>query len=703
MDTYYARSKFNRPVCEWQDIYSHLQNVATQSSIWASKFSSTNWAWNAGWLHDIGKMSNNFQEYLLFSTQSLPHVRVNHSAAGATYAETKLPGSGRVLAYLCAGHHAGLADYSGDGKGSLIERLKEGDTLLKSVGDLSLIQEQIRNLIPPPFVNEKNFHFWIRMLFSCLVDADRLDAEQFSTPHKLRYRDHFPDISTLLLDFNQYMNCFQVNNKINKIRADVLQRCRNVSQQKPGMYSLNVPTGGGKTLSGMAFALEHCVQHSKNRVIYVAPYTTIIEQTASIFKGISKNWSRGVIEHHCNLDPVESDEVEQLAIENWDAPVVITTNVQFFESLLSDSTTRCRKLHNIVNSVVILDEAQLIPPEKLSACVHVMNELVSNYGVTFLLSTATQPVLPNLLPATEIVQNVESLHRKLRRIHVDIQPQSIPVNWSNLAWELKKYSQVLCVLNTREDCYKLWEQLKIISSEDEIPFHLSTLLCGAHRSDYIHQIKQRLQAGQSVRVISTQLIEAGVDVDFPVVYRAFAGLDSIIQSGGRCNREGKADSGLVKVFNPPTPILIGLLGKARNTMLSIFHKIKDDILNPNSFRDYYNSFYSRLLNTGEEFLGLLTVNSSGGIQFRTVGTKFKLIDEETRPVLVPYKQGQELIDQLKASGMTRELSRKLQRYTVSLRPNLIAKNQSFLSPIGEDYLVWVGPRAEQIDVNIFEG
>jgi CRISPR-associated endonuclease/helicase Cas3 len=244
--------------------------------------------------------------------------------------------------------------------------------------------------------------------------------------------------------------------------------------------------------------------------------------------------------------------------------------------------------------------------------------------------------------------------------------------------------------------------LKTILPSSEAPIHLSTLLCGAHRHDYILQIKRALKAGQTMRVISTQLIEAGVDVDFPVVYRAFAGLDSIIQVGGRCNREGKLDMGLVKVFVPPTDVLVGLLGLGRNALISIYSKIKDDILNPNAFKQYFSSFYSRLRATGEDFLQKLQVNEVGGIQFRTVGRTFRLIEEDTRPVLIPYKQGQELIDQLKISGMTRDLSRKLQRYTVSLRVGLISKHQSNLMPITEDYFVWVGPSEESIDVNIFE-
>jgi CRISPR-associated endonuclease/helicase Cas3 len=337
---------------------------------------------------------------------------------------------------------------------------------------------------------------------------------------------------------------------VNVIRKEVLTACREAARDAAGLYSLTVPTGGGKTLSGLAFALEHAVRHGKSRIVYVIAYTSIIEQTAQVLSEIFG--PENVVEHHSNLAPERETERSRLASENWDAPILVTTNVQFFESLYAARSSRCRKLHNLVNSVVILDEAQLLPPELLTPCVDVLNHLTRHYGVTVLLSTATQPALPGLDPAREIVPDKIRLYETLKRTEIRF-PDSLqePTDWETVAEELRRHEQALCVVNTRRDCYDLFRLMP------EGTIHLSALMCGEHRSQVIAEIKRHLKEGAPCRVISTQLVEGGVDLDFPVVYRALAGLDSIAQAAGRCNREGRLNAegrlGVVRVFVPPKP------------------------------------------------------------------------------------------------------------------------------------------------------
>jgi len=326
--------------------------------------------------------------------------------------------------------------------------------------------------------------------------------------------------------------------------------------EPPGIYTLTVPTGGGKTLSSMGFALNHAVKYGKHRVIYVIPYTSIIEQTADQFRAI---FGEAVIEHHSNLD--STDEAKEnarsrLACENWDAPVIVTTTVQFFESLFASRTSRCRKLHNIVNSVVILDEAQLLPPDFLAPILEALKELQKNYGVTVVFCTATQPALgphktmdfdfKGIDGMKEIMDDPAMLHKALKRTEIRQVRNLEPLTWDDVAGEITNNESVLCIVNRRDDARTLWELLP------EGSIHLSALMCGAHRVRKIKEIKERLRNGVPTRVVSTQLVETGVDVDFPVVYRAMAGLDSIAQAAGRCNREGLRAKGKVFVFTPPS-------------------------------------------------------------------------------------------------------------------------------------------------------
>ena len=456
-----------------------------------------------------------------------------------------------------------------------------------------------------------------------------------------------------------------VKSPVNVIRAEIRRACELKADSPKGIFSLTVPTGGGKTLSAMAFAMRHAQINGQKRIIYVIPYTSIIEQTGRTLKEIFGQGN--VIEHHSNINPESEALRSQLASENWDAPIIVTTNVQFFESLYAAKPGRCRKLHNIVNSVVILDEAQMLPPKLLLPCVTAMNELVRNYGVSIILSTATQPSPPNIDPVTEIIPQDLNLYDRLKRTKITF-PSSInePTSWQSLADQLKQYSQVLCIVNTRRDCYDLFNLMP------EGTIHLSALMCGAHRLKTIECIRERLRAGTSIRVISTQLVEAGVDIDFPVVYRALAGLDSIAQSAGRCNREGKLNEkgkvGEVCVFVPPKPSPQGLLRKGEDTTKEIYElEINPD--NPEAFTRYFRLFYSRVNDMGSQFSDLLQkdVNPHIFVQFRTAAERFKLIDDKfQRPVIVRYEGSEDWIKKLRHIGPTREIMRYLQRYTVNI-------------------------------------
>jgi len=688
---FYAHSLEGQPLDKWQPLYVHLKEVAVLASRFAKEFGSSDWAWNAGMLHDFGKAADEFQAYLRREN----HIddngydltrrgRVNHSSAGAALAEelhnqSDLP-FGRVLSYLIAGHHAGLPDYHtcDGGMGALQKRLEEGRADLKRLYRAATELEPAQRALPklPRFVKNENFHFWLRMIFSCLADADFLDTEAFMQPERVRHRAGNCDLTKLKAALDRHMAAMKSDcddTPVNRARHEILTTCRTAARQAPGLFTLTVPTGGGKTLSAMSFALDHAIQHGKRRVIYVIPYTSIIEQTASTLAEIFG--PKNVVEHHSNLDPQRETLRTRLASENWDAPVIITTNVQFFESIFAARSSRCRKLHNIINSVVILDEAQLVPPNKLTPCVAAINELTRNYRVTVVLSTATQPALPNLNSPHEITPETLNLYDRLKRTDIAM-PESLDTRttWEDLALQLQQHDQVLCIVNTRRNCYDLFQLMP------EGTIHLSALMCGQHRSKVIQSIKDRLNRGETLRVVSTQLVEAGVDIDFPVVYRALAGLDSIAQAAGRCNREGKMPkNGKVVVFTPPKSVPRGLLHKGENTTKELYALSGFDPQTPESYTQYFDLFYSKVNDTGADYLNRLTPSDSKvlDVAFRSVADDFRLIDDQAqRPVFVRYGKGEMLIQELRKTGPYRNLMRQLQRYTVNLSVWLVEKLQN---------------------------
>lgn len=682
----------------------HLHEVGELAADFAQHF-GTDWARLAGRWHDLGKYRPRFQKYirLVSGFEADAHIKgesgkAPHSTAGAVLAcehfeKAGFGNAGRVLAYLIAGHHAGLANWF-DGLNPRLDLPASRDELDEALAenpptellDAGNFKPDLR-AIPG---GKNGFSLWIRMLFSALVDADFLDTERYMNPDKFAQRNTWPALAELAPLFDTHMADLAAKTQltpVNVLRAGILAECREAARREPGLFSLTVPTGGGKTLSAMAFALEHARAHGKRRVIYVIPYTSIIEQTADIFRSI---FGEAVIEHHSNAEsePGQETSASRLACENWDAPIIVTTNVQFFESLFAARTSRCRKLHNLVDSVVILDEAQLLPPEFLQPILDVLNLLSSHYGVTVVLSTATQPALSTreyfdarqnlrgLDNVREIISDPDAFYNALERVHVRLPADwHTPTDWPNLAAELTAHDSALAIVNTRKDARALWEQMP------QGTLHLSALMCGAHRSQIIATIRTRLKGGVSTRVVSTQLIEAGVDVDFPVVYRALAGLDSIAQAAGRCNREGRQEGkGKVVVFVPPKPAPPGLLRKGEDACRNVLHGVTEQPL----ARVRFAAYFERLFRACEldakdicEDLFMAHDKLDGrelAVNFRSAAEKFKLIaDEDSAPIIVLYRgaDGQDdSIDKwvatLRKEKPQRWLMRKLQRYTVNL-------------------------------------
>ncbi|MFH1856103.1 MAG: CRISPR-associated helicase Cas3' [Candidatus Omnitrophota bacterium] len=699
---------------EWQthDLARHLSDTAVKAKEFAQLFKNSDWVETAALWHDLGKFLPAWQAYIRKQTgyDEEAHIegyggRPNHSTAGAvlSFERFKLHPIARVLAYIIAGHHAGLPDWNPDPAtgGDLVNRLYQnpldGKIDLREINQIKLADEAkfyITESLPKSAplginsredmgYNREHFHLWVRMLFSCLVDADFLDTEGFMTPENASKRGQFPSIEKLSDRFTHYMEKKQRNSPetpINLLRREIFKQCRDKAELSPGFFSLTVPTGGGKTLSSMAFALKHALKHDKQRIIMAIPYTSIIEQTASVYRDVFGD--EAVLEHHSNIDPDKEDHKSRLASENWDAPVIVTTNVQLFESLFASRASHCRKLHNIVNSIIILDEAQMFPPEYLKPVLSVLRGLVERFGVTVILCTATQPslngkigsgqaVFEGLPEATEIIDNPSKYFESLKRVEITLPEIMSPIDWQTVANDLIKYEQALCVVNTRKDCRDLHKLMP------EGTIHLSANMCGEERSEIIAEIKEKLKNGEPIKVISTQLVEAGVDIDFPVVYRALAGIDSIAQAAGRCNREGSLNTegclGKVVVFVPPKPAPVGLLRKGEDAAKGIIRGQTKLEMTPKLFKQYFKSFYGAVNDFDKpKFIERLVRGvPECAFQFRTFARNFKLIDDTVQRGIIIWYEGKsrnslELIDLLRRNGPEPWLLRKFQRFIVNV-------------------------------------
>lgn len=688
---YFAHSLEGVPdTTEWERLEDHLRRVASTARGFAEAFDSGDWGYLAGLWHDLGKYTQEFQARL----RGEP-IAVTHSTAGARHAWDVDRRRGTLLAFAIAGHHAGLANLSRRSSSKpttpLEDRLKNPEDI---VVDWDAIPKDIRDArVPdlPTYLGQRDekgvrrTEFFIRFLFSTLVDADRLNSELFTSPDRAALRSRHDSIEMLCDRLDTYIDkkvgtlpVALRDTPVNRVRAEVLEGCRAQAVRARGLYSLTVPTGGGKTLSAMSFALRHAVHHGLRRIIVVIPYTSIIEQNAGVYAealGIEH-----VLEHHSTLDPerVRGEKGEELttrnelAAENWDAPVVVTTTVQFFESLFSNRPGACRKLHNIAQSMLLFDEVQTLPPGFLVSILDGLRQLVAHYGCTAMLATATPPALKarenftiGLEGVEEIVPDPVKMARDLRRvIYRWPKPDDNPVEWETLAEELAGHEQVLAVVHRRRDARELAELLRQRVEPDAI-HHMSALMCPAHRKAVLKIAKQRLKEQRPCRLVSTQLVEAGVDIDFPIVYRALGGLDSIVQAAGRCNREGRNQRGEVVVFRAPTQPPPGVQCQALDVTLSLLRETQNglDADNPEVFQKYFSRLY-----TG----AILDVKSiereRQSFNFATVSQKFRLIEDAFQhAVVVPYGDAADRLRQLEDRfGSMRDKYRALQPYTVQI-------------------------------------
>jgi len=531
--------------------------------------------------------------------------------------------------------------------------------------------------------------FFTRMLYSVLVDADFQETEEYMNGKKPR--GEHDSIKELSNKFNLFLQRFDnPESDINKKRTETLKACVEKSSEKQGFYTLTVPTGGGKTLASMAFALNHAVAHGLKRIIYVIPFTSIIEQNAAVFKDCLGE--ENVLEHHSNFDwsrkrDVESPDDEtnnvldklKLASENWDIPIVVTTNVQFFESLFANRSSRCRKLHNLAKSVIIFDEVQMLPREYLDPCMLAVKELVQNYGASTVFCTATQPSLGDRLPGvefSELAPDPQALFNFYKRVQI----KNIgKVPDAELLEMMNAHEQALCIVNTRKHAKGLFDDLA-----GEGRFHLSTLMCPTHRKETLIKIRELLKSSQPCRVVSTQVMEAGIDVDFPVGYRALAGLDSIIQAAGRVNREGKNTNGDMFVFDPETPFIKKtpiFIKQGASVAESILRDFSDDPMSIQAINAYFKMLNNLQDKNAFDVKRILPYFDNGtgelDFDFKTAAENFNLIENNTVAVVIPYNDdAKKLLEQARYHPFPFKFARQLQMYTVNIYQNEFEALQS---------------------------
>ncbi len=659
-----------------QTVKAHLEKTAELSEGFAAAFGAAECGRLVGLIHDIGKYSRPFQRRIA-DPEHAP--RTDHSTAGALEAwQQKLA----PAAFAVAGHHTGLPDYGS--RQDTADKSTLAGRLRRQVPDCSAWQQEVTlpQVSMPSYLGQDDFtdSFFTRMLYSCLVDADFLDTEAFMQGHQPR--GEYAPLSVLLdrltAKTDRWLNA-DTGSVLNRSRNDILRACIDHGKQWPcGLYTLTVPTGGGKTTSSLAFALHHAVANQMQRVIYVIPYTSIIDQTVDVFQGILGE--ENVLGHYGEAafrqkepEDLTPEEYRQLlAAENWDAPLIVTTAVQFFESLYGNRSSRCRKLHNIANSVVIFDEAQTLPLPYLRPCAAAIAQLVEHYGVTAVLCTATQPALGSLfaelapgLQIQEICPGGAALYLTLRRNHVkDLGSLSVEA----LTLRLCAHQQVLCVVNRRKTAQQIYTGLP----KDGGSFCLTTLLCAADRRAKLVEIRERLKAGLPCRVVSTSLIEAGVDVDFPVAYREVAGLDSLLQTAGRCNREGRETD--------PTrrPVYLFVLEdvvppkmlEPQITALRAAQRECGELDLPDAIAYYFQTLYRVKGAEAMDKKRIMDAFLRGweGVQFpfAAVARAFELIESPTRTVYLPVDAGNPLCKQLQAGQRSRTLYRKLGPYSVEV-------------------------------------
>lgn len=772
---------------QWQTLPEHLFGVAALALLFADKLKLGKLGELLGLLHDLGKYSQAFQAYLKSATGALNQDededwvdaarlkgKVDHSTAGAQMAWHALSDKGQaafvaaqVVALCVASHHSGLidciaADEARFGEDTFTKRMnkagekthldeahREADPAFLArcaelladpelVDDLSRVLGSVGQTNRAfagtgPQVTFQQLGLVVRFLFSCLVDADRINSADFEYPRAARSRPAggYTGWPTLLLRLEGDLSARTSVRAIDTLRREISEHCKEAASRPRGIYTLTVPTGGGKTLASLRFALHHAEQRKLDRIVYVVPFTSIIDQNAQVVRSILEPASapsehgRVVLEHHGSVTPERQTWREKMLCENWDAPVVYTTMVQFLEALFGGGTRGARRMHQLANAVLVFDEVQALPIK----CVHLFNNAVNflaeQCNCTVVLCTATQPLLHQVSVACgairlaerhELMRDVRDLFEQLKR--VEVRDRRRPGGWSHadvvrLALEeVKRAGSCLVVVNTKAAARELFE-LARPSLEDDSVCHLSTDMCPAHRKEELTRVRDRLEQRSPILCISTQLIEAGVDVDFRVVIRFLAGLDSIAQAAGRCNRNGQPERGIVHIVNPSHENLDRLpdISTGRDKAQGVLDNYKQapatyrhNLVGPESIGEYYQHYFferqkemsyavpAGAIAQDDTLLQLLSINQlavdkhnetekASELFFRqafmTAGKAFKAIDAPTQGIVVPHgKAGRELVNDLCAAFMIDEqfdLLRRAQQYTVNVFPHVLRK------------------------------
>ncbi|TAK37030.1 MAG: CRISPR-associated endonuclease Cas3'' [Chloroflexota bacterium] len=690
---------------ERQDLVAHLKQVADLAAGYAAPLGAAEMARFLGLWHDIGKFDQAFQRYLLTSEANPRHrEHVDHKAAGAGVAQQHQS----ILSLLMRGHHGGLGtpgetqtwlEKWGGLPGSMEARRQAERALsdLQPIGELSFPDWALRD----PTAAE----LFLRLLFSALVDADFLDTERHMRPGSSVRRGGQTDLAELWERFERDQG--QLSGKrgdpVGEARHAIYQTCLAAAEDPPGIFRLTVPTGGGKTRAAMGFALRHALRHGHERIIVAVPYISITEQTADVYRYIFEtagDRAPVVLEHHSAVTPAEGEEFEpeqiwsRLSAENWDARIVVTTTVQLFESLFAKSTSRCRKLHRLARSVIILDEAQALPPRLLTPILDVLQQLSAHYGTTVVISTATQPTFDVIsafaaVQTREIVPDPGRFFAVLKRVAYEWRTDPA-LSWAEVAALMREEPQVLAILNTKKDALALLDAL-----DDPMALHLSTLLCGAHRRRVIADVRLRLAAGEPCRVVSTQVVEAGVDFDFPLVLRAMGPLDGIIQAGGRCNREGLLTTGRVIVFQPCDGSMPrGAYSIGHGLAVGMLKRGAVDLDDPGTIGTYFRELFP------------MVKTDRGGIQqlrarldYPKTASEFRMIDESTSVVVTQYgtaeerKSVRDVLERLRiGTAEAGALLRRLQPYLVSMEWHRAQRleRQGLILPVMSGLGEWMG-------------